>query len=202
MSGTLIILSAPSGTGKTTILKQVMARVGNLAFSVSHTTRKPRKGEVDGKDYCFVSRAGFEKMIAAGAFLEWAEVHDNYYGTALEPLRSQLELGNDIVLDIDVQGAAIIRAEKRLPAVHVFITPPDLHELERRLRGRGTEDEATVVKRLRNAAEEMKACTAYDYVIVNDLVEHAAEVLCSIIYAERARNRRTMDGRSIGNICL
>ncbi len=172
-----------------------MAEVENLAFSVSHTTRVPRKGEVDGKDYWFVDRPRFERMIHNREFLEWAEVHDNYYGTALKPLRDRLDRGYDIVLDIDVQGADIIRRESRLPAVYVFIAPPDLTELEKRLRGRGTEDEATIVKRLKNAAEEMKSCDVYEYFIVNDHIENAAQVLTGIIHAERARNRRTMDGQ-------
>ncbi len=195
MSGTLIIVSAPSGTGKTTILRRVMSAVENLAFSVSHTTREPRKGEIDGTDYWFVDRPRFERMIDNGEFLEWAEVHDNYYGTALEPLRKKLDKGYDIVLDIDVQGAAIIRRESRLPAIHVFIAPPDLSELEKRLRGRGTEDEATIVKRLKNAAQELKSCDAYEYLVVNDRVENAAQVLSGIIYAERARSRKTMSGQ-------
>ena len=195
MSGILIIVSAPSGTGKTTILRRVMSAVENLAFSVSHTTRAPRKGEVDGTDYWFVDRPRFEKMIDNGEFLEWAKVHDNYYGTALEPLRNKLDQGYDIVLDIDVQGAAIIRRESRLPAVHVFIAPPDLAELEKRLRGRATEDEATIVKRLKNAAQEMKSCDAYEYVVVNDRIENAVQVLSGIIYAERARSRKTMSGQ-------
>jgi guanylate kinase len=197
VSGTLIIVSAPSGTGKTTILKQVMAEVNNLAFSVSHTTRAPRKGEVDGQDYRFVDKPHFEKMIQDDAFLEWAQVHDNYYGTALEPLRRQLELGYDVLLDIDVQGAGIIRTGSKLSALHVFIAPPDIAELEKRLRGRGTEDEDTVVKRLKNAVVEMNNCESYEYFIVNDRVENAARALCGIIYAERARNRRALDGQPL-----
>ncbi len=197
MSGTLIIVSAPSGTGKTTILKRVMAEVGNLAFSVSHTTRVPRKGEVDGRDYCFVDRVHFEKMIHNGDFLEWAEVHDNYYGTALDPLRRKLDLGYDVVLDIDVQGANIIRNAGRLPAIYVFIAPPDIAELEKRLRGRGTEDEDTVVKRLKNAAEEMKSCDSYEYLIVNDRLEKAAQEFCGIICTERAGKKKMLDGQAL-----
>ena len=197
MSGTLIIVSAPSGTGKTTILKRVMAEVGNLAFSVSHTTRVPRKGEVDGRDYCFVDRVHFEKMIDNRDFLEWAEVHDNYYGTALDPLRRKLDLGYDVVLDIDVQGANIIRNGGRLPAIYVFIAPPDIAELEKRLRGRGTEDEDTVVKRLKNAAEEMKSSDSYEYLIVNDRLEKAAQELCGIIYSEREGKKKMLDGQAL-----
>jgi guanylate kinase len=178
-------------------LKQVMAEVNNLAFSVSHTTRAPRKGEVDGQDYRFVDKPHFEKMIQDDAFLEWAQVHDNYYGTALEPLRRQLELGYDVLLDIDVQGAGIIRTGSKLSALHVFIAPPDIAELEKRLRGRGTEDEETVVKRLKNAVVEMNNCESYEYFIVNDRVENAVRALCGIIYAERARNRRALDGQPL-----
>ena len=197
MAGKLFIISAPSGTGKTSILKIVMENVENVAFSVSHTTRMPREGEVDSSDYYFVGRERFLEMIEEKAFLEWAQVHDNYYGTAIGPISQQLEQGADVVLDIDVQGAAIIRQESRLPATHIFIAPPDFTELEKRLRGRGTEDEESVQKRLENGREEMSHSNKYDYFIVNDTLEQAALMACSIIYAERSRDRRSIKGNTI-----
>lgn len=194
MSGKLFIISAPSGTGKTTLLKIVMSEVERLVFSVSHTTRPPREGERDGKEYYFVAKEEFQQMIAAGEFLEWAMVHDNYYGTALSPLSRQLEQNRDVILDIDVQGAEIIRRDGRLPAAHIFIAPPGMEELERRLRGRATEKEQTIQKRLKNAHSEMAHCEKYDYFIINDNLQRAAGLVSSIIYAERARSRRTAQG--------
>lgn len=194
MSGKLFIISAPSGTGKTTLLEIVMSEVERLVFSVSHTTRPPREGERDGKEYYFVAKEEFQQMIAAGEFLEWAMVHDNYYGTALSPLSRQLEQNRDVILDIDVQGAEIIRRDGRLPAAHIFIAPPGMEELERRLRGRATEKEQTIQKRLKNAHSEMAHCEKYDYFIINDNLQRAAGLVSSIIYAERARSRRTAQG--------
>ncbi len=194
MSGKLFIISAPSGTGKTSLLEIVMSEVEQLVFSVSHTTRPPREGERDGKEYYFVTKEEFQQMIAAGEFLEWAMVHDNYYGTALSPLSRQLEQNHDVILDIDVQGAEIIRRDGRLPSSHIFIAPPGMEELERRLRGRATEKEQTIQKRLKNAHSEMVHCEKYDYFIINDNLQRAAGLVSSIIYAERARSRRTAQG--------
>jgi len=194
MSGRLFIISAPSGTGKTSLLKRVMSTVERIDFSVSHTTRLPRHGEIHGREYFFIKKERFERMIDKGEFLEWAMVYDNYYGTALSTLSKKLEQNQDVILDIDVQGAEIIRKEGRLPASHIFIAPPDMIELERRLRGRGTEEEETIQKRLRNASREMDFSPKYDYFIINDDLDRAAELVCSIIFAERARNRRTMEG--------
>ncbi len=194
MSGRLFIISAPSGTGKTSLLKIVMSQVRQLVFSVSHTTRPPREGERDGSDYYFVTREQFQAMIAAGAFLEWATVHDNYYGTALSPLASELEVNRDVILDIDVQGADIVRRDKRLPASFIFIAPPGMKELESRLRGRGTEKEETIRKRLQNARLEMGSGEKYDYFVINDDLQNAAKMVSAIIYAERARERRTIEG--------
>lgn len=197
MSGRLFIISAPSGTGKTSLLKIVMSQVQRLVFSVSHTTRPLREGERDGRDYYFVSPDTFQEMIAGGAFLEWAMVHDNYYGTALSPLASELEVNRDVILDIDVQGAEIVRRDKRLPASFIFIAPPDMKQLEYRLRGRGTEEEETIRKRLQNARNEMGSGEKYDYFVVNDDLQGAAGLVSAIIYAERARHRRTAGGTPI-----
>ncbi len=194
MSGTLFIISAPSGTGKTSILKQVMDRVERLEFSVSHTTRSPRSGEREGRDYHFVSHQQFERMIGDGAFLEWARVHDNYYGTAIAPVEEKLRGGFDVILDIDVQGAEIIRRAGRLGYVDIFIAPPDADELEARLRRRGTEDEQSIATRLANSVEEMMQSSKYRYLVVNDRLEDAITMLSAIIYAQRSEGRRSLQG--------
>jgi guanylate kinase len=165
-----------------------------LNFSVSHTTRQPRSGEQHGRDYFFVERETFEQMIAEQQFIEWARVHDNYYGTSIMAVSERLGEGEDIILDIDVQGAAIIRETKTLSAVQIFIAPPGLKVLEERLRGRNTEDEKTLLLRLKNAETEMKAAQSYDYLVVNDQLEEAVETLMAIIVAERARARRRRTG--------
>lgn len=193
-TGILFVISAPSGTGKTTLLRQVMARLPGLNFSVSHTTRRPRPGEVDGRDYCFVSRNQFEKMIADNQFLEWARVHDNYYGTSVQAVTDRLQAGEDILLDIDVQGAAIIRSAGVPPSVQIFIAPPSLAVLESRLRGRNTEDEKTLQVRLQNARSELKAAGQYQYLVINDQLDEAVETLMAIFIAERARVRRRRGG--------
>ena len=194
MNGNLFIVSAPSGTGKTSILKRVIDQMEQLEFSVSHTTRLPRKGEQDGRDYHFVSRQVFERMIDENAFLEWATVHDNYYGTALEPVEVKLREGFDVILDIDVQGAEIVRQQSRIDYIDVFIAPPDATELEARLRRRGTEDEQSIATRLANSVEEMLQSSKYRYLVVNDRLEDAVTMLCAIIYAQRAEGRRSLHG--------
>ncbi len=195
--GILLVLSAPSGCGKTTILKQVMAGLPGLVFSVSHTTRPPRPGEKGGRDYHFVSRREFEAIRdrEPPGFLEWAEVHGNLYGTSREEVGRLRTRGLDVVLDIDVQGAAQIR--RSCDPVTVFIAPPSLAELERRLRGRGTEAEETIALRLANARREMQAMADYDYLVVNDDLEVAVDALRSIIVAERCRRRRDPSGRPV-----
>ena len=196
-TGKLFILSAPSGAGKTTLLKRVMADLPGLAFSVSHTTRLPRAGEEDGVDYHFVSRDRFEAMREQGLFLEWAEVHGNLYGTSRPAVLAQLAKGLDVVLDIDVQGAAILRNSAVIPAASLFITPPSLQELERRLRGRGTDSEETILLRLKNARVEMQAALDYEYLIVNARLEQAIETLRAIVIAERSRGHRLPTGQPI-----
>jgi len=197
MGGNLIIISAPSGTGKTTILKRVMVDVERLCFSVSHTTRSGRAAEQEGEDYFFVSRERFEQMIKEDAFLEWALVHGNYYGTAIAPIKEKLAEGFDVVLDIDVQGAEIVRKQQSLDFVDIFIAPPGRAELEQRLRQRGTEDEKSLVMRLANSLEEMAQCRKYRYLIVNDRLDEAVTILTSIVLATRAEGRRTMSGLPI-----
>jgi len=190
----LFVVSAPSGAGKTTLLRRVVAIDPVLAFSVSHTTRAPRPGEVDGREYHFVSREDFLALRARAGLLEWAEVHGNLYGTSRAVVEATLAAGRDVVLDIDVQGARQVRS--LLPAVLIFIAPPSYAELARRLRGRGTEDQATVALRLANAREELRAAPDYDYLVVNDNLEEAALQLRAVVLAERSRRRRDLAGRS------
>lgn len=196
-TGKLFILSAPSGAGKTTLLKRVMADLPGLAFSVSHTTRLPRTGEHDGVDYHFVSRGQFETMRDQGVFLEWAEVHGNLYGTSRPAVLAQLATGLDVILDIDIQGTAILRNSAAIPSASLFITPPSLSELERRLRGRGTDSEETILLRLKNAGKEMQAAVDYEYLIVNDRLEQAVDTLRAIVIAERSRGHRLPTGQAI-----
>jgi len=195
--GFLLVLSAPSGCGKTTILRKVMADLPGLEFSVSHTTRKPRPGEQDGRDYHFVDKGQFEKLRdqQPSGFLEWAEVHGNYYGTSRLDVESRLNEGLDVVLDIDVQGAAQIR--RNAEPVSVFIAPPSLSELERRLRGRGTESPESLALRLANAEQELQDADSYTYLIVNDRLDEAVQSLQAIVVAERCRRRRCLDGTPV-----
>jgi guanylate kinase len=199
-AGIVFILSAPSGAGKTTILKRVMADLPGLAFSVSHTTRLPRTGEVEGVDYHFVSRERFEAMRKQGLFLEWAEVHGNFYGTSGPALLAQLESGLDVILDIDVQGAEILRNSAvvaTLATAFLFIAPPSLPELERRLRGRETESDETILLRLQNARKEMQEAVNYEYLVVNDRLEQAVDTLRAIVIAERSRLHRLPTGEPV-----
>jgi guanylate kinase len=194
MSGTLFVISAPSGAGKTTLLKRIMAEVPKLGFSVSHTTRPPRPGERNGVDYHFVSREEFLAMRDKGAFLEWAEVHTNLYGTSKQAVAEKLATGVDVFLDIDVQGARQIKEAHDLGALFLFVAPPSWQELEKRLSGRGTEAAETVQIRLANARKEMAEAHWYDYLIVNDDLDAASAMLKAVILAERCRGRRTADG--------
>lgn len=194
--GILFVLSAPSGGGKSTILKQVMSDLPGLVFSVSHTTRAPRPGEQDGRDYHFVSREDFKAIRdrQPSGFLEWAEVHGNMYGTSRDEVEKHLQAGMDVVLDIDVQGAMQVR--KTSDPVMVFIVPPSLSELERRLRGRGTESEENIALRLENARDELGYKDIYDYLVVNDILPEAIESLRAVIIAERLRRLRFLNGKS------
>lgn len=196
-TGQLFILSAPSGTGKTTIVKKVMQEIGSLAFSISHTTRLPRTGEVNGVDYHFVTVDEFKVMCDQNLFLEWAEVHGNFYGTSRPAVLKQLEQGVDVILDIDVQGAAIITADKKVDAVSVFVAPPSLDELERRLRGRGTDSDETIAVRLGNAAREMSCAGVYNYLVINDDLDVAAATLQAVLIAERSKGHRLPTGEAI-----
>lgn len=187
--GTLLVLSGSSGVGKSTIIAQVLKQRPELYFSVSCTTRAPRPGEVDGVNYYFISREEFQKRIERGEFLEYAEYVGNYYGTSMTVIREKLEKGVDVLLDIEVQGAAKVR--ERMPdAASVFIVPPSFEELAQRLRGRGTDSEEKIQKRLETARREAKEIKNYDYIVVNDTVDHAAQEVLAILTAQGCRRER------------
>jgi guanylate kinase len=187
----LLILSSPSGAGKTTLTRMLMERCPDLSFSVSHTTRRPRANEVDGRDYHFVDRETFLELVARDAFLEWAEVHGNLYGTSMaEVERARADLAcTGMIFDIDYQGARQIRS-KIADIVAAFILPPSMAELERRLRGRASETEEAVQRRFAVAKREIEHYALFDYVVVNDDVNLAFDELRSIVLAERARRFR------------
>jgi guanylate kinase len=187
--GILIVVSSPSGGGKGTLIRRALQLVPNLSYSVSFTTRLPREGELNGRDYCFVSDQAFTQMIRDGEFLEWAVVHGNHYGTARSQVARELSAGRDIILEIDVQGAASVRA-LALESVEVFILPPSFEVLKQRLTGRGSERPADLDLRLRNARSEVERFREFDYVIINDDAERAASDLASVVFAERARRER------------
>lgn len=186
--GNLIVISAPSGSGKTSLARQVLKQVGGLEFSVSHTTRRPRPGEKHGVQYFFVSEREFERMIEAGAFLEFARVHGNYYGTSTEFVSRRLEAGCDVLLDIDVQGALQVKAV-RPEVLSIFILPPSRAVLEGRLRERAHDSSEVIERRLEMATEEVGHFADYDYLIINDDLEMSARELQSIVLAARCRTR-------------
>jgi guanylate kinase len=186
----LLIISSPSGAGKTTLCNRLRKEFTDLAFSVSHTTRKPRPNEQNGREYHFVEVNEFRTLASEGAFAEWAEVHGNLYGTSLREIENARgRNATGVLFDIDYQGARQIRA-KVPEAVAVFVLPPSLDELERRLRGRATDDEATVQKRLAKAQKEIENYALFDYLVVNDDLERAYDRLRSVVLAESARRMR------------
>jgi len=192
--GIVFIVSGPSGAGKSTLVTSLLARVPGLALSVSCTTRAPRASERDGTDYVFVDEAEFVRRRDAGAFAEWAEVHGALYGTARAPLDAAIAAGTDMLLDIDVQGARQLKRTYGDAAVAVMVLPPSWDELERRLRARRTEDDASLARRLGRARDEARALRDYDYCIVNDDAVRAAADLEGIVRAERVRVSRIVDG--------
>jgi guanylate kinase len=189
--GILYIVSAPSGAGKTSLCNELIDILPDLRHSVSYTTRLARPGERHGKDYFFVSREEFDKMVAEGGFAEWAEVHGNFYGTAVRTLEEYRSQGINVILDIDCQGARQLKS-RYADAVYIFILPPDFAELRRRLEGRNSDTREVIERRLRVAMDEVKESAWYDYLVVNDDFPRALEKLKSIIIAEQNRTERVM----------
>ena len=186
--GLLLVFSGPCGTGKGTVCKALVEGNLDLRLSISATTRSPRTGEVEGVNYIFLKKEDFKRMIAEGHFLEWAKVYGNYYGTPLPFIQKALEKGNDMMLEIDIQGAFQVR-EKIPEAVLIFVAPPSMADLKLRLNARGADSPEEIQKRLCCAIEEMKLACEYDYVIINDEVARAVEQAQAIIKAEKCRAR-------------
>jgi len=190
--GLLIVVSGASGTGKGTICKRILADLPEVAYSISATTRKPRPGEVDGKEYYFLSVEEFKAWIAEEKFLEYAEVYGNFYGTPLNKIEERLNRGEDILLEIDVQGA--LEVKRKCPdGVYIFLLPPSLEELKSRIEGRGTETADSLARRLKNAVAEIKIGLEYDYAVVNDTIDNAVEQIKAILTAERLKVARNAD---------
>lgn len=187
--GILVVVSGFSGAGKGTVMKRLMEKYDDYALSVSATTRKPRPGEVDGREYFFRTRDEFERLIAEDALLEYAQYVENYYGTPRSYVEEQLQAGRNVILEIEIQGAMKIK-EKIPEAVLVFVTPPTIEELRSRLIGRGTETADVIASRLRRAAEESEGMNNYDYILINDQVEDCVDQLHQIILSERCRAQR------------
>ena len=190
--GVLFVVSAPSGAGKTSLCRELIDRFGGLRQSISFTTRQSRSGEVDGADYHFVEPSVFQQMVSDQQFAEWAEVHGNCYGTSLDTLTRAAVQGIDLLLDIDFQGAAQLKKNCQ-HGVFIFILPPNFEELERRLRGRDTDTDQVIEKRLKNAEREISEAGWYDYLVVNDDFQTALDELSAIVTAERCRSQRNQE---------
>ncbi len=192
--GILFVMTGASGVGKDTIMQAALSNIDNLYFSISATTREQRKGEVHGKKYYFYSRDDFDKIIEEDGFLEHADYVGDYYGTPLKPIEDALKRGEDVLLELELVGAR--KVKERLPdAIMIFIAPPTLVELERRLRGRATDSEAKIQKRLARARKEIEAVREFDYVIVNDMLGKAVKEFTSIITAERCSSKYLLDSQ-------
>jgi guanylate kinase len=192
-NGAILVLSGPSGAGKSTIIEAASSEIGEYYFSISTTTRAPRSGEMHGREYYFVSKEEFEQGIKKGEFLEYAKVHDNYYGTSLKPVKEALNSGKLVIFDIDVQGHRLVRDALGDLVVSAFITPPTLNELKKRLSSRATDSSEIIAKRLQNAKDEIKALSEYDYIIINDKIEDAKEAFVAI--ANSARYKMSKDDK-------
>lgn len=190
--GILVVVSGFSGAGKGTVMKELLNRYDNYALSVSATTRNPRPGEVDGREYFFRTKEEFEKLIEQDALLEYAQYVENYYGTPRSYVEEQMAAGKDVILEIEIQGA--MKIKKKIPeALLVFVTPPSMEELRNRLEGRGTETQDVIDSRLKRAGEEAEGMEEYDYLLVNDVLEECVENLHCIIQSEHARSFRNQD---------
>jgi guanylate kinase len=196
MQGNLIIISSPSGGGKGTLIKEVLTKLPNIGYSISYTTRPMRPGEINGRDYFFINVANFNKLVDAGEFLEFAEVHGNFYGTSLNQVLAETNLGHDIILEIDVQGAQKVR-EKISEAVSIFIFPPSFEVLRQRLVARETEKKEDLKLRLENSLAEVRHFSEFEYIVINDEVSSAAKNLETIILAERQKRVRQTDSIQI-----
>ena len=185
--GAILILSGPSGCGKSTLLKEVYKEIGDYYFSISTTTRDPREGETHGVEYFFTTKEEFEKDIDNGDFLEYANVHGNYYGTSLKPVKEALNEGKLVIFDIDVQGHELVREQLNDVVTSVFITTPNLTELEERLNSRATDAQDVIEKRIKNAKGEIESFRTYDYLIINDDLEEAAKQLVSVANIARVK---------------
>lgn len=192
--GLMLVLSSPSGAGKTTISRALLKEETHLSMSISVTTRGARPGEVNGKDYFFVSEAEYSRMVKSGALLEHARVFDNFYGTPRTYVEQQLAMGRDVLFDIDWQGTQQLKASAGADLVSVFILPPSIEDLEQRLRGRAQDSDEVVRKRMARASDEMSHWPEYDYVVVNRDVEHSIAQVRAILTAERLRQRRRAAG--------
>lgn len=192
-TGTLIVLSGPSGAGKGTICNELLKQVDTLSLSISMTTRSPRGNEIDGKDYYFVTKEQFEEDIKKGNFLEYAKVHgDNYYGTPKRKVEESLASGKDIILEIDIQGALEVK-EKMEESIFIFIMPPSMRELKDRLIKRNTESKDKIIERFKNAYKEINEVTKYNYIVINDEIQNAVDKVKAIILAEKCRVDRIED---------
>lgn len=199
MSGAILVLSGPSGAGKSTIINGATDKIGEYYFSISTTTREPRIGEENGVDYYFVTRETFEEDIKAGNFLEYAQVHGNYYGTSLKPVREALADNKLVIFDIDVQGHRLVRAKLGDITTSLFITPPTLKELEYRLRARCTDNEEVIINRLKSASEEIQALEEYDFFIINDEISKATNKFVTVANAARFKNGTEEEKRFISS---
>lgn len=187
--GLLLVISGPSGTGKGTLCKRLLEKNKDIFLSVSATTRKPREGEIDGVSYHFLSEDKFRQLIADNQLIEWAAFCDNYYGTPKAPVDENINNGKDVLLEIEIEGAMKVRA-KHPEGVYIFLFPPSIQVLEERLKGRGTETDDVIARRLARAKQELEMCTKYNYYVVNDDLEKAVEEIEAIIIAEKARKER------------
>ena len=187
MKGSILVISGPSGSGKSTLMHEMMKRIDDTYFSISTTTREKRGGEIEGKDYLFISKDEFKQGIEEGNFLEWARVHDNYYGTSLKPILKELNLGKMVVFDIDVQGHKIAKEKFGNIITSVFLTTPSQQVLKDRLIQRGTDSNESIEKRLNNAISEMTRVKEYNYILINDYFEKTLEDLISIARASKNR---------------